>query len=283
MAVRHRRGDPRGGRAPPREPPLLHPRRLAPHPRSRHQQVRPREPARARHRHLGDADRADPRAQGALPGHPHAHLLRIHRSRLRRLARRRGRAAQARQRGAALARRRPEAHGGRRDLRAQRLPDGRLLRRSGGDGRGARATAGSTPATSARFDDDGYLSIVGPPEGADPQRRREHRARRGGGGAARPPGGGGDRGDRPARCAVGRDRVRRGGAGAGRLARAGGAPEALLRRRLAGFKKPAPARAGRLRCRGRRRPARCSARCWRCSWPPGPQAPADAARKPCAC
>ena len=32
-------------------------------------EIRHREPARARYRDLGDADRADPRAQGALPGH----------------------------------------------------------------------------------------------------------------------------------------------------------------------------------------------------------------------
>ena len=47
-------------------------------------------------------------------------------------------------------RRRGEDRRRRRDPRARRERDARLLQRAGGDARGVRATAGSTPATSAR-------------------------------------------------------------------------------------------------------------------------------------
>ena len=59
------------------------------------------EPARGRHGHVGGADRARARAQGALPEHRDADLLRLHRSGLGRDAARRRRAPEAGQRRAA--------------------------------------------------------------------------------------------------------------------------------------------------------------------------------------
>ena len=58
-----RRGGPRHrGRAPAREPPLLHSGGLGAHPRGRPRALRHVESARDRHRHFSDTDRADPRA-----------------------------------------------------------------------------------------------------------------------------------------------------------------------------------------------------------------------------
>ena len=171
-----------------------------------------------------------------FPGTRHAHLLRLDGGRLGRLAPRRRRAAQAGQRGPAVARRRPAlAEAGEICVRSAFLMDGYF--------EDPEATAAALrdgwfhTGDLGELDAEGYLSIVGPPEGRDPHRRRERHAgarwrrrcasirRRGG------------RGGRRAGSAVGRDRVRGGGADGRRHADARRAA-APLRGRLAGFKKP---------------------------------------------
>ena len=77
-------------------------------------------------------------------------------------------------RRARRARRRAAPRRGRRDLRAQPVPDGRLLRRRGGDARPRCAAAGTAPATSARSTRTAACPRR-PHEGRDPQRRRERR------------------------------------------------------------------------------------------------------------
>ena len=62
--------------------------------------------------------------------------------------------------GRAAARRRAADRGGRRDPRARPEPDDRLLQQARRRPRRCCATAGSTPATSARSIGDGYLSIT---------------------------------------------------------------------------------------------------------------------------
>ena len=113
--------------------------------------LRPVGAARSRHRHVGDAARAARRDQGRAPAHRDARLLRLDRSRARRTTRRRRPRCASR---AASASRNPASRCGstrrRRGVHAQPVPDGRLLRRSRGDRRGAASTAGTTPAISAR-------------------------------------------------------------------------------------------------------------------------------------
>ena len=69
--------------------------------------------------------------------------------------------AQAGQRRRRAAGRRGAPRRRRRGVRAQPVPDGRLLRRSRRDRRGAASTAGTTPATSARSTTRATSSIVG--------------------------------------------------------------------------------------------------------------------------
>ena len=84
--------------------------------------------ARSGHRNVGGAARAAGRAEGAAAAHRDAHLLRLHRGRLRDGSARRGRAREAWQRGASRARGRAPARRSRRGAAAQPLPDGWLLR-----------------------------------------------------------------------------------------------------------------------------------------------------------
>ena len=93
---------------------------------------------------------------------------------------------EAGQRRTRRARRRAAPHRGGRDLRAQPVPDGRLLRRRRGDGR--RAARRLVPHGRPRRARRGRLPLDrGPHEGRDPQRRRERLARGGGGRARRMP------------------------------------------------------------------------------------------------
>ena len=114
------------------------------------EQLRPLDPDRGRHRHLGHAARVVARDQGRTPEHCDARVLRLDRSRARCATRRRRLGAQARECRCRATRRRGPARSVGRGLHAQPVPDGRLLRRSRRDERGARATGGTSPATSAR-------------------------------------------------------------------------------------------------------------------------------------
>ena len=151
----------RDGAAPPRRTPVRDPCGVGAHPRARRRRVRPLDAARGRHRHVGDAARAHRRDQGRAPAHRDPHLLRIDRSRARddpgaRRSRREARRCRSPATGM-----RGAAERDRRGVRAQPVPDGRLLRQSRGDGRTRCATAGTTRAISARSTPTGYLSIVG--------------------------------------------------------------------------------------------------------------------------
>ena len=153
LRARARRGDAAATTAPaPRRAPLLHPRGVgAACSSTASTGTTCRALDGGRHRHVGDAARAA-RARS--------------RTRSRTPRRACSTARPKRGPGVALGRRRPVSQAGqrrrraagrggaarraRRSVRAQPVPDGRLLRRSRRDRRGAASTAGTTRATSAR-------------------------------------------------------------------------------------------------------------------------------------
>ena len=131
-----------------------------------------------RHRNVGHAARARRRDPRRVPRtRSRACSTARPRPARARAPRRRRPAAEAGQRRAAAAgRRAASCDDGEVCLRSA-LPHGRVLRAARRHRARRCATAGTTPATSASLDDEGYLSIVGRVARRAPHRRRDRRAR----------------------------------------------------------------------------------------------------------